>query len=342
MDEGIECTGYLVIDGKRKPVGRCWVASKFFKELNGQVAHHPVPSMAPHPTGFLTFSDALERSCNVYFETIASRMGMDDLSVWYDRWGLGRPTGIGIPEARGSLPRDFSGPVWDRQCKTWFSGIGQDPVAATPIQMANVAATIARDGVWMRPRLLSDAEAARLGVNLPGPRAAEVAGGPDARPSVPDRVDLGLSRAGLAAAKEGMYRVVTSKAGTGTGLLRGSEILPQIPICGKTGTAQAPPFAIKLRDEKGRPILDQNGRATYDRIEPGTPGHLNPIAPWYRANGADGKDIAHAWYIAFAPADHPQVAVGVMVEYGGSGGMAAAAVARTALESCVKRGYLAR
>ena len=45
-------------------------------------------------------------------------------------------------------------------------------------------------------------------------------------------------------------------------------------------------------------------------------------------------------YIGFAPADNPQVAFAVMVEYGGSGGYAAGAVAKKALEACVDHGYL--
>jgi len=53
----------------------------------------------------------------------------------------------------------------------------------------------------------------------------------------------------------------------------------------------------------------------------------------------DGR-LDHAWYVGFAPADHPQVAFAVMVEYGGSGGVAAASVAREALEACISRGYL--
>ncbi len=153
-EDTIECTGYLVIDGKRQPNGRCWVVTMFGEQLRAwgiSPAHHPVPSSAPHPTGLLTFGDALERSCNVFFETVADRLGMQGLSMWYDRWGLGRPTGIGIPEAYGRLPSQFIGPLWATRQKTWFSGIGQDPVRATPIQMANIAATIARGGVWMRP-----------------------------------------------------------------------------------------------------------------------------------------------------------------------------------------------
>ena len=82
--------------------------------------------------------------------------------------GLGRQTGVGIPEALGRLrgpPPGGRGP----QYKTWFSGIGQAPVSATPIQMANVAATIARNGVWKRPRLVSDAVAREDGIVLPRP-----------------------------------------------------------------------------------------------------------------------------------------------------------------------------
>ena len=37
----------------------------------------------------------------------------------------------------------------------FFGGIGQGFVAATPIQMANIAATIARRGIWMRPHLVA-------------------------------------------------------------------------------------------------------------------------------------------------------------------------------------------
>jgi len=48
--------------GKKQSWGRCWVASKFEAQLRAlgmSPAHHPVPSEDPHPTGFLTFADAL-------------------------------------------------------------------------------------------------------------------------------------------------------------------------------------------------------------------------------------------------------------------------------------------
>ena len=44
---------------------------------------------------------------------------------------------------------------------------------------------------------------------------------------------------------------------------------------------------------------------------------------------------SHAWFIAFAPADDPQVAVAVIVEHGGTGGTAAAPIARSVIQAAL-------
>lgn len=346
--QGIECTGYLVIDGKQRRIGRCWVASRFENDPRvPSVAHHQIPPNAPHPTGYLTFGDALERSCNPYFETLADRLGMEGLSQWYERFGFGRPTGLGIAEARGRLPRaaEDEGGAVDRRYKTWFSGIGQDPVSATPIQMANMVATIARGGMWMRPRLISRAESDRLGIKLPALSAAPQALTPEGKPGKgedwPEVYDLHLDKSALAAVNDGMQRVVYGPAGTGKGIVRYADALAGIRICGKTGTAQAPKFVLKVRDPvTGQILRDEKGRPKYEPLELGTVDRPNPIAPWYRGSGKDNRDVAHAWYVGYAPADRPQIAFAVMVEYGGSGGLAAAAVARETLIACAEAGYL--
>jgi penicillin-binding protein 2 len=41
--------------------------------------------------------------------------------------------------------------------------------------------------------------------------------------------------------------------------------------------------------------------------------------------------LPHGWFLAFAPADHPKIALAVLVEHGGSGGESAAPVARAIL-----------
>lgn len=319
-DETIECTGYLIIDGHRFADNfRCWVARQYaYLKIN--VAHHQVPSHAPHPTGFLTVTDALERSCNVVFETLANRMGLAEVVYWFGQFGLGRPTGVGIPEARGRLP--VVGEMPGRLVKpiTWSAGIGQGEVLATPLQMGNVAATIARNGIWLRPRIVS--------ANSGQPAV----GGGQSNPK-PDRVDLKLAPEALAAVKEGMKRVVNSPAGTidpsHNRMLGGM-------VAAKTGSAQVGKLSVFKRDANGQFIIE-DGRKVRQPVELGTPG----TEMWYVGVGPEKNQTVHAWVIGYAPADNPQVAFCVMVEYGGSGGRVAADIAQDLLDACIEHGYLA-
>jgi penicillin-binding protein 2 len=323
LDGTIECTGYMIAaNGKPAAQGRCWVASMFEGKI-ATVAHHPIPYESPHPTGYLTYPDALERSCNVFFETLADRLGVQVLSEWFDKFGLGRPTGVGLPERQGTIPSDWlAGPAPMRQ-SIWFSGIGQGSVLATPIQMANVAATIARGGIWERPRL--------------------VPAGTEVRPALaqgPDKVDLHLPPMAVAEAKEGMMRVVRSKAGTGQ-LHREDEL----PIAGKTGSAQASlltiPKPVEYASTEDIIKLNVKGETReYLRLYPGKHGDPNKRAFWYRYTGETEDRRSHAWYIGFAPADNPKVAFAVMVEYGGGGGPVAGQVVNRLLDACKKHGYL--
>jgi penicillin-binding protein 2 len=44
----------------------------------------------------------------------------------------------------------------------------------------------------------------------------------------------------------------------------------------------------------------------------------------------------HAWFVAYAPVDHPKIAVAVLVEHGGHGGSAAAPIAKKVIEEYLK------
>jgi penicillin-binding protein 2 len=52
----------------------------------------------------------------------------------------------------------------------------------------------------------------------------------------------------------------------------------------------------------------------------------------YHASQVDERLRDHAWYIAYAPADHPRIALAVLVENGGFGAQAAAPVARAVFD----------
>jgi cell division protein FtsI/penicillin-binding protein 2 len=350
-DEGIECTGYLTIRGQTfKTRHRCWIARMYAASRGDEgIKHHqlPVPHRghAGNPDGFLTFSDALERSCNVYFETVADKLGVAGLTKWFRAFGMGRPTGIGIAEARGWLPTAMGMNQRHILGDTWNAGIGQGQVGATTIQMANVAATVARDGVWVRPHLVDPNLATTRPAGLP-----QLDG--------PDRVDLKLSHAAILAAKKGMYDVVYADGGTAT---FDAIVRKDVRVAGKTGSAQAPPLRTPIRDargnltyecakcqspithpeQKGCPVCAHEKRRIRRMVhEPRSPQNPNAPIPWYRGFGDDGTTLSHAWFIGYAPAENPQVAFAVMVEYGGSGGYAAAGVANSVIDACIRHGYL--
>ena len=329
--ETIECDGFFYYNGSRITNSfRCWTERMFEGlGLNG----HQIPSGDVHPThglnpgfdpppGHLTLADALQRSCNIFFQTIAERLGYERLNKWLIAFGLGTPTSIGLPEDRGLLLSDL--PAATRQSEDqlrqylWLAGTGQGNVEATPLQMANVAATLARGGVVIHPTLVVGETAL----------------------AIKQKKDLRLDPKGLEMVRRGMKAVVQTPGGSGYGV---NSSLP-VEIAAKTGTAQAPVLTIPKLDSQGNPVLDEKGRPQREALKHSTRDYANPDAPWFRRVNpvTDGKPPrqAHGWFIGYAPADNPKVAFAVLVEYGGSGGVSAASVVTQMMDALVRLEYI--
>ncbi len=309
----IECDGYLKLDGRAQRYGRCWTMSVF------KIAHHRVPSSAPHPTGFLNCEDALERSCNVYFETLGDKLKLDGLSYWYGLFGLGRPTGVGLPERSGVLPNSFRGEPGSQRAAAVLSAIGQSNVLVTPIQLANVAATIGRAGVWVRPRIIADAD-------FIVPKSPT-----DERP---DRMTLDLAPQAIAAAQRGMFNVVNNPAGTGSSLRR-----DEVDVSGKTGTATASKLSVFRRDEAGA-LIKKAGDPIADEIPYGTREKPDPRIPWYRVSNLETGTANHAWVMGYLPSEKPEYAFAVFVQYGNKGGTSAGSVGVSIIQALEQLGYV--
>src|SRR6478752_6918205 len=110
--------------------------------------------------GAVDLTKAIYQSCDVFFYTLAEKLGIDRISKYATAMGLGQKTGIDLPEeATGVMPSE----EWKiRNFKQkWYAGetisvgIGQGAVATTPIQLARAIAAIASDGTLRRPRLTS-------------------------------------------------------------------------------------------------------------------------------------------------------------------------------------------
>ena len=102
---------------------------------------------------------AIVESCDVFFWDVGKRRGVDQMYPLGLQFGLGHPTGIDIPNEMSGI---WPSREWKRRVRgmNWYPGntlnmsIGQGDVLTTPIQLAQMVATIARDGKLIAPRLV--------------------------------------------------------------------------------------------------------------------------------------------------------------------------------------------
>jgi penicillin-binding protein A len=218
----------------------------------------------------ITLTQALEVSCNVSFGDIGLRLGDDALREQAEKFGFDQTY---LNDLGGQVESHF--PENPDEPQTALSAIGQFDVAATPLQMAMVAAGIANNGTVMRPYVVDEVQAPNLSLlDKTRPEAFR-------SNAVSSSVARDLTQM--------MIEVVDN--GTGT-----TAQIPGIKVAGKTGTAQS-----------------------------------SPERPPY------------AWFVSFAPADDPKVAVAVLVEDAGverdaiSGSGLAAPIAKRVMEAVINK-----
>lgn len=189
--------------------------------------------------GWVTLSSAIAQSCDVYFYTLAHRLGIDAIHGFLARFGLGAAQGLDLP---GELPGLLPSPDWKRRAlgEAWFpgetviTGIGQGYLLLTPLQLATAAAAIATRGVRMRPRLLRAHERGGAREEFP----TEVAG----------TVAL-ADPAGWQLVTDAMVEVMHGARGTG----RRSGRNAAYRIAGKTGTVQVINYGEEIPEDDELP-----------------------------------------------------------------------------------------
>lgn len=182
----------------------------------------------PHPAP-LPLIPAIATSCNGYFCWGLLRMLSSNkygkvqkaMNVWRDymvSMGFGYKLGVDLPgEVRGMIP---NAQFYDKAYRASWNGltvisisIGQGEVTLTPLQIANLCATIANRGTFITPHVVKSIENDTLAATYRTPR------------------ETMASRRSYEHVVAGMRQAVLA------GTCRGAN-LPDIEVCGKTGTAQ--------------------------------------------------------------------------------------------------------
>jgi cell division protein FtsI (penicillin-binding protein 3) len=173
----------------------------------------------PHAVLRMTLGDIIAESSNIGAVHVADRVGEAAMAAYLSRFGLGRQTGVDFPGESAGITLPLS--EWtDTTLATAAYGQG---LAATPLQMVSVYATIANRGRWVQPRLV------RATIGQHGLRH-------DAPPSPSRRVVS-------AATAEMVGRMLAYAVEHGTGT---NARIPGYQVAGKTGTARIP-----LKDRPG-------------------------------------------------------------------------------------------
>jgi len=100
--------------------------------------------------GFIDLREAFAQSCNTYFINAGITLGYGNLINMAGRFGLGKTTGVnrqGVEEASGNLP---SASAYYSAGDIANISIGQGEIMATPLQVADMTATIANGGIRNR------------------------------------------------------------------------------------------------------------------------------------------------------------------------------------------------
>jgi penicillin-binding protein 2 len=117
--------------------------------------------VAEHRThGAVDISKGIYQSCDVFFYTLAQRLGIERIAKWASAFGLGKKTGIDLPnEVSGTMPSEEWKIKTFRQkwiiSETISVGIGQGAVTTTPIQLAHAIGGISMAGALYRPHVVS-------------------------------------------------------------------------------------------------------------------------------------------------------------------------------------------
>jgi len=245
------------------------------------------------PRGWVDLSEAISRSSDIYFYGLAATLGIDRIAAFLGPLGYGRPTGIDIGGEKAGL---LPTPAWKRKA---FKR-PEDQVWF-PGETVNMG--LGQGYLLVTPLQLAHITGviAERGRSF-RPRLVKGMRDVDGRvrwlAPIEDKPILGVADADWTLVINAMIGTTKCARYCGTAARAFEKVA--YTTAGKTGTAQV--FTVA-----------QNAK--------------------YNAKMVPERLRDHAWFVAFAPAEAPRIAIAVLVENAGFGAMAAAPVARQVMDA---------
>ena len=263
--------------------------------------------------GIVNLRKGIQRSCDVYFYEVARKLGVDRLSETAKKFGLGQHVlSDFVEEKAGVVPntkwkKKFIGQNWYIG-ETLHSGIGQGYFQSTPIQLCLMTAQIANGGFKIKPRIIVDEKNDKLKSFM----KYKIKNPNETLPKNLLEENFKLTplfnnQENINLIKDAMFSSSNEPGGTS---YRHRFENPKFVFAGKTGSSQIKRFTEEQREAEVKQI------------------------------DLDYKDRDHALFIAFAPYKDPKYAISVVVEHGGSGGSAAAPLAKKIIKKVIERDEL--
>lgn len=226
------------------------------------------------PHGHEQMDKAFAKSCNTYFSTIGTMLGIEKLNTEAYKFMFNRPLEFPLEYSKSS----FSLPLTANLSAVVETSIGQGKTLVTPLHMAMITAAVANGGIMMKPYIVDRSQTQKGVVK---------------NKTIPSKLNEIMS---------------PDEAAVITGFMKSVV---------EYGTATDAAFAISASD------YNISGSAITSPGSVGMPtGNITVAGKTGTAENASGDD--HAWFVAFAPADNPDIAVAVILENAGHGDKAIA------------------
>lgn len=249
--------------------------------------------------GNINVIDALERSSNVFFYRMGIALGIDKMYNYISTFGIGSSTGIDVPrETKGLMPSA----EWKRINfgEDWQPGENlSNAIGQGYVTATPLQMAVGYNAIGLEGKIVKPFVVKKV-LDEQGKVIRENQPQILRDLTMPQATGVQISQKTFQVVKEGLRRVVQGSRGTARRVH-----IPGTDIAGKTGTTQVMAFSA-------------------DKI-------------YAKCESRPMHQRHHGWFVAFAPADKPEIAVAALAEHSCSGSGGASPLVREVMEAYFKK-----